>query len=203
MPHGEQRPAPRAVGLHLPCPRDARCGGILGMSTRRLWNSLTETSKQNVARAIAQSYQPEGLPPELVKLVAGTIGFRPSTVRRGDVEQTASFLYRAMPTLPHDAATTLLVRYFTDARAELLSDVYEALGAEHDGTLVEDAVLARPLDTAAALSGVAALVGTHTAGDLHFCFSVMEHVCTPTWRPTVVAVKAFLEGAPTPVLAET
>ncbi len=169
-----------------------------GMSVRRLWTSLTETKKHEIARAVAESYQPKGMPPEMVKVLAATIGFRPSSVRHAGAEQTASFLYRAMPSLAQEAATTFLVRYFTDGRAALLSDVYEALGAPHDGTEVEEEVLEKPLDTEVALKGVAALVGKHPADDLLLCFAVMEYVCTPAWHPTVVAAKAMLETAPAP-----
>jgi hypothetical protein len=151
-----------------------------------------------LARGIAQSYQPEGLPPELARLVAGTIGFRASAIRRGDVGQTASCLYRAMPALPAEAATTLLVKYHTAVRVDLLSDVYDALGVEHDGAEVEDAVLETAVDPAAAVRGVAALVGKHAGEDLHFCFCVMELVCSPAWHPAVVAVRASLEGEPPP-----
>jgi hypothetical protein len=132
----------------------------------------------------------------MAKLVAGTIGFRATAIRHVSVDQTAGHLYRAMPALPSEAATTLLVKYHTDARADLLSDVYDALGVEHKGTEVEDAVLEKALDTEAALRGVAALVGKHAAADLQFCFGVMELVCSPAWRPTVVGVKASLEGQP-------
>lgn len=168
------------------------------MSVRRLWTSLSEPKRRELARGIAQSYQPEGLPPELARLVAGTIGFRASAIRRGDVGQTASCLYRAMPALPAEAATTLLVKYHTAARVDLLSDVYDALGVEHDGAEVEDAVLETAVDPDAAVRGVAALVGKHAAEDLHFCFCVMELVCSPAWHPAVVAVKASLEGEPSP-----
>jgi hypothetical protein len=169
-----------------------------GMSVRRLWTSLSEPKKQEIARAIAQTYQPKGLPPEVAKLVGGAIGFRAATVRRSGLDQTAAHLYRAMPALPNDAAVTLLVRFFTDARTELLSDVYDALGVKHEGAEVEDDVLAAALDTEAALRGVAALVGKYDAGDLRLCFSVMEYVCSPAWHPTVVAAKASLEGEPAP-----
>lgn len=168
------------------------------MSVRRLWTSLSEPKRRDVARGIAQAYQPEGLPPEVARLVAGTIGFRVSAIRRGDVGQTASCLYRAMPALPPEAATTLLVRYHTGARAALLSDVYDALGVEHDGAEIGDAVLEKAVDADAAVRGVAALVGTHATEDLHFCFSVMELVCSPAWHPAVIAVKASLEGRSLP-----
>jgi hypothetical protein len=169
------------------------------MTARQLWTSLSEPKKQEVARAIAQAHQPGGLPPEMVKLVAGIIGFRAPTIHRAGVDQTAGYLYRAMPALPHDVAVTLLVKYHTDARAELLSDVYDALGVEHNGVEVEDAVLDKALDTEAALRGVAALVGKYSAADLLFCFHVMELVCSPAWRPTVIAVRASLEGEPASV----
>ncbi|HNX50553.1 MAG TPA: hypothetical protein PLS53_11115 [Thermoanaerobaculaceae bacterium] len=168
------------------------------MSVRRLWTSLPEPKRREVAHAIAQAYQPEGLPPDVVRLVAGAIGFRVSAIRRGDVGQTASCLYRALPALPPEAATTLLVRYHTAAQVELLSDVYDALGVEHDGVEVEDAVLEKAVDPDAAVRGVAALVGKHATEDLHFCFGVMELVCSPAWHPAVVAVRTSLEGEPPP-----
>lgn len=171
------------------------------MSVRRLWTSLSEPKRRDVARIIAQAYQPEGLPPELARLVDGTIGFRVSAIRRGAVEQTASCLYRAMPALPSEAATTLLVKYHTAARVELLSDVYDALGVEHDGAEVEDAVLEQAVDPDTALRGVAALIGKYATEDLHFCFCVMELACSPAWHPAVVAVRASLEGEPSPVQA--
>jgi hypothetical protein len=168
------------------------------MSVRRLWTSLSELKRRDVARSIAQAYQPEGLPPELAGLVAAAVGFRVSAIRRGDVGQAASCLYRAMPALSPEAATTLLVKYHTSARVELLSDVYDALGVEHDGVEVEDAVLEQAVDPDAAVRGVAALVGKHATEDLHFCFCVMELVCSPPWHPAVVAVRTALEGEPSP-----
>lgn len=168
------------------------------MSVRRLWTSLPESKRRAVARAISQAYQPEGLPPDLAKLVAGAIGFRVSAIRRGDAGQTASYLYRALPVLPPEAATTLLVKYHTAAQVELLSDVYDALGVEHEGVEVEDAVLEKAVDPDAAVRGVAALVGKHATEDLHLCFCVMELVCSPAWLPAVVAVRTSLEGEPSP-----
>jgi hypothetical protein len=166
------------------------------MSVRRIWTSLGEATKKEVAHAIAQAYQPKGLPPDLALAVGTAIGFRPVAVRRGSADQLTGYLYRAMPSLAQAVAVTLLVKYFTDARAEMLSDVYEALGIEHNGPEVEDEVLEKPLDTDAALSGVAGLAEKHPRADLLFCFEVMELACTPAWRPAVAAVRASLEPAP-------
>ena len=196
MPPGNPDPD-RDQDQDCPCRAGAGCGGIPRMSVRRLWTSLDETKKREVARAIAAAYHPGGLPPDLALAVGAAIGFRPVAVRRGTVDQTTGYLYRAMPSLSQAVAVTLLVKYFTDARVEMLSDVYEALGIEHDGPEVADEVLEQPLDTDKALSGVAGLAGKHPAADLLFCFEVMELACTPAWRPAVAAVRASLETAPT------
>jgi len=158
------------------------------------WRSLPKEHQRDLALDLARDLRSGRFENRLEAALAEAMKFRIATLHRASEEALASGIRASLPFVEPEAFFNLLVRLHFGARASVLSEVYDRLGAEHDGVEVRKEVLEAPLDADKVVAGVPALLASPELPKLRLCLHLMSFACSEAWRPGVEAALAALTG---------
>jgi hypothetical protein len=150
-----------------------------------LWRRLDGDRQKDIVSAYTEAHSHQGLDREEVERIADILRYRPNMVRRARGEQLGRLLRKSIALGSDVTALNMMVHFHIADRADLLGRVYDALGAEHEGAILDQSVMDAKLDEESAFERSVELARSDPSRQVALCLEVMRLACSRAWHPTI------------------